>query len=101
MRGPVELAGAGLEGADHTAHGLVEQHADQLLQHGRAELEGDIEVDPATPVFRRLEAPAIGHMLEGTVGIGDLYGEMRAIEADAACEALADHLEADDEIGDD
>src|SRR5215470_8258653 len=101
MRRPIELAGPSLEGADHAAHSLVEQHADQLLQHGRAELEGDVEVDAAPAVFRGLKTPAIGHLLEGAVGIGDLDGQMLAIEADAARKALADHLEAYDEIADD
>src|SRR3546814_12131916 len=39
----VELVGAGLEGADHAAHRLVEETFDDLLQQLGAELEVDVE----------------------------------------------------------
>src|SRR3546814_16034533 len=38
----VELVGAGLEGADHAAHRLVEETFDDLLQQLGAELEVDV-----------------------------------------------------------
>jgi hypothetical protein len=42
------MAGPGLEGGHHAAHGFVEQDLDDLLQQLRAELEIDVEVDRAT-----------------------------------------------------
>ena len=76
LRWSVELLRAGFEGGDHAVHRLVEQHADQLLQHRRAELEVDIEIDAAAAVRVRLEAPVVGEVLERAVGIGDVDGEM-------------------------
>src|SRR5690606_2094966 len=48
----VQLLGARLERADHARDRLVEQQADQLLQHARLELEIDVEVDDAAAVVR-------------------------------------------------
>src|SRR5690349_8414938 len=42
----VELLGPVLEGRDHAPDGLVEEHADHLLQQRRFELEIDEEIDP-------------------------------------------------------
>ena len=75
----VQGAGPGLEGGHHALHRLVEQHADQLLQHGRAELEFDLEVDDgSSPLSGPLEAPAVGQMLERTIGIGHVDGKASA-----------------------
>ena len=43
----VEVYGAGLEGRDHAPCRFVEQDADQLPHQRRAELEIDVEVEPA------------------------------------------------------
>src|SRR6185312_6634336 len=60
----VQLARAVLEGLNHAPHGLVEEHADEPLQHRRAELEIDIEVDAAAAVRQRLEDPVVAEIAE-------------------------------------
>src|SRR6185312_7036898 len=96
----VQLARAILEGLNHAPHGLVEEHADEPLQHRRAELEIDIEVDAAAAVRQRLEDPVVAEIAERPLCVGDIDPQVRSIELDPAGEALAHHLEANDEVSD-
>ena len=93
-----ELAGAGLEGGDHFAHGFVEQGADELVEQARAELEIDVEVDQAAALGPVLEAPVVGHAAERTGGGPDLDAR-GALEGDARAEPFAENLEADHQVG--
>ena len=102
----VELARAGLEGGDHAPRGLVEEDADEALQELRAELEVDVEVDERASPRKlragrhRLEDPVVVEMLERPVGVAHVDAPS-AVEPDMRGEALADHPEADHEVGDD
>ena len=91
---------ARLEGADHAAHRLVEEHAHQLLQHLRAELEIDVEVDDAAAVRLRLEEPMVGEVLERALAVADIDA-VGPVQHDARGEALAHHLVADQQIAED
>src|SRR3546814_9556817 len=82
----VELVGAGLEGADHAAHRLVEETFDDLLQQLGAELEVDVEVDEAT-LRVVLEDPVVLEVLEGPFGVGDVDAAAGRIGFHAAGEA--------------
>src|SRR5262249_52943423 len=91
LSGPtLERPGAALERGDHAAHGFVEQHLDQLLEHAVAELEIDVEVDLAAAVRGRLEDPMVVEMLERTFGVRDVDA-VGWREVDPRGEALAHH----------
>ena len=70
-----------------------------LLQHARLELEIDKEIDAAA-ARHRLEHPVIVEVAERPLGIGHVDAARR-VERDARGEALAEHPEADDQVGDD
>src|SRR3546814_7495655 len=82
------------------SHRLVEETFDDLLQQLGAELEVDVEVDEAT-LRVVLEDPVVLEVLEGPFGVGDVDAAAGRIGFHAAGEALAEHLEADDEVRDD
>src|SRR3546814_16823046 len=63
-------------------------------------LEVDVEVDEAT-LRVVLEDPVVLEVLEGPFGVGDVDAAAGRIGFHAAGEALAEHLEADDEVRDD
>ncbi len=65
-----------LEGGDHAAHRLAEQHLDDALQHPRLELEIDKEIDAAA-ARRRLEHPVVVEVAERPFGIGDVDAARR------------------------
>src|SRR5579864_1757102 len=88
----IERASARLEGADHAAHRLVEEHFDEALQQTRAELEVDEEVDDAAAIGLRLEIPVIVEIAKRPLAVGDVDAT-RAIQHHARGEALAEHPE--------
>ena len=88
-----------LEGGDHAAYRLVKQHLDDALQEARLELEIDKEVDAAA-ARRLFENPVIVEIAERPLGVFDIDAARR-VERNARGEALAEHAEADDQIGDD
>src|SRR5713101_581173 len=68
----IELPRPRLEGGHHAPHRLVEQHADQLAEQGRAEFEIDEEIEPRSTTRHRLEDPVVAQVLERPVEIGDV-----------------------------
>ena len=88
-----------LEGGDHAAHRLMKQHLDDPLQEARLELEIDKEVDAAA-ARRLFENPVIVEIAERPLGVFDIDAARR-VERNARGEALAEHAEANDQIGDD
>src|SRR5262249_31637046 len=99
-RHAIELAGAGFEGTDHALHRLVEEDADDPLQHARAGFEIDIEIDEAAAILLWNELPVIVEIAERALGVAHIDAA-GAVEHDARGEALAHHLEADEQIGGD
>jgi hypothetical protein len=85
------------EGADHEADRLLEHGADHHLQHAGAELEVHEEAH-LRPVRVRQEAPLVVQVAEWAVQVADL-DVLRPVERHLAAEALAEHLEADGEVG--
>ena len=98
LRGADDIA-AFLEGGDHALDGLVEQGADQLLQHPRAELEIDVEVDQAD-ILMGDEDPVVVEVAERAVGVFHVDA-VRTGQRHPAGEALPHHAEADDQVGPD
>ncbi len=95
----MDLLGPGLEGADDALHGLVEHETDHLLQERRTKLEIDEEIDLAGPFGQVGETPVVVEMAKGAVDVFDVDRQPVRVEPDAGAEALAEHLEGDDEIG--
>src|SRR5690242_12383876 len=89
-----------LESRDHAPHRLVEEHSHDLLQHLRAELEIDIEVDERTAVGLRQKDPMIVEVLERAFTVGDIDA-VGSAQHHARSEALAHHLVADQKIAED
>src|ERR1700686_751006 len=77
----------------------MKQHLDDPLQNPRLELEIDKEIEAAT-ARHLLEDPIVVQIAERPFGIGHIDAARR-IEPDMRGEALAEHAEADDQIGDD
>ena len=86
-----------LEGADHQPHRLVEHGADHRLQQAGAELEVHEEIH-LRPLRVRREAPVVVQVAEGAVEVADV-DVLGPLQRDLAAEALAEHLEADGEVG--
>src|SRR5258708_5356577 len=85
----IELACPGLERRHHAPHRFVEQHADQLAEERRAELEIDEEIEPRRAARHGLEDPVVAQVFERPVEIGDVDAQDRAVKRDPALEALA------------
>ena len=95
----IKIVGPGLECANHSPYGFVEQHADDPLQQARSEFKIDEKIDLTSPVGHCVENPVVVEIFERTFAVNHVDPHDCPIQRYHTAKTFPNPFESYDKIG--